>query len=351
MTSKPPRVLSIRSIVLFGVFVVLVAAGSAIALLWAFGGGSPQDAAKLDAIRTTASIVLGTGGAAALALAARRQRSTELDLVQREHDATERRDTELYSKAAEQLGSDQAPVRLAGLYALERLGQSSPSHRQTVVDLICAYLRMPYSREGTETKRDPKEELHVRVAAQKILGRHLKRFDPLAGEENYWPWMAVDLSGAVLIDLDFRGTGLTEATFTGATFGGFTSFRGAQISGGADFERATFEDDVTFAKAKFSGRAMFGFATFRGGLSSFTGVIFRASADFEPATFEGAASFREASFHGQFRANYAKSPGAMDVGDAVFNPEFEPPPGWEFGARNAEGLCPLVRSTGEAATP
>jgi hypothetical protein len=60
------------------------------------------------------------------------------------HDATERRITDLYTKAADQLGSDKAPVRLAGLYALERLAQDNPEHQQTIVNLVCAYLRMPY---------------------------------------------------------------------------------------------------------------------------------------------------------------------------------------------------------------
>jgi hypothetical protein len=53
------------------------------------------------------TLVVGTGGLVALELAARRQRSTELTLVHTEHDATERRITELYTKAADQLGSDQ----------------------------------------------------------------------------------------------------------------------------------------------------------------------------------------------------------------------------------------------------
>ena len=34
---------------------------------------------------------------------------------------------------------------MAGLYALERLGQDNPKLRQTVIDVICAYLRMPYT--------------------------------------------------------------------------------------------------------------------------------------------------------------------------------------------------------------
>jgi hypothetical protein len=63
-------------------------------------------------------------------------------------DATERRVTELYTKAADQLGSDKAPVRLAGLYALERLAQDNPSQRETIVNVICSYLQMPYTPPG-----------------------------------------------------------------------------------------------------------------------------------------------------------------------------------------------------------
>ena len=59
-------------------------------------------------------------------------------------DATERRITELYTKAFEQLGNDKGAVRLGGLYALERLAQDNPPHRQTIVNVICAYLRMPF---------------------------------------------------------------------------------------------------------------------------------------------------------------------------------------------------------------
>ncbi|MEU3767893.1 hypothetical protein AB0E55_22815 [Amycolatopsis keratiniphila] len=51
---------------------------------------------------------------------------------------------ELYTKAVEQLGSEKTPVQLGGLYALERLAQDNESQRQTIVSVICAYLRMPY---------------------------------------------------------------------------------------------------------------------------------------------------------------------------------------------------------------
>ena len=62
---------------------------------------------------------------------------------------------ELYTKAVEQLGSDQAPVRFSGLYALERLAQDNPAHRQAIVNVICAYLRMPFSPTAPASKREP----------------------------------------------------------------------------------------------------------------------------------------------------------------------------------------------------
>jgi hypothetical protein len=71
--------------------------------------------------------VIGTGGAMALLPTARRQRYTELTLVRTDRDATERRITELYTKAAELLGSGQVSVRMAGLYALERLAHRRAS--------------------------------------------------------------------------------------------------------------------------------------------------------------------------------------------------------------------------------
>ncbi len=114
--------------------------------------GQARAQARIEAIKTALTVGAGTGGAAALFLALRRQWLSEHEQIHREnvdavaeHDATERRITELYVKAVDQIGSEHAAVRLGGLYALERLGQNTPDHRQTVVNVICAYLRMPYT--------------------------------------------------------------------------------------------------------------------------------------------------------------------------------------------------------------
>jgi hypothetical protein len=199
-------VLSRRVIVWTGVVVVLVGVGAAVGLLVAFGHGGQQQRNQLDAVRTAGTLVIGAGGAVALLLAARRQRSTEIALQQKDRDqahqeeiakaaqedATERRITELYTKAADQFGSATAPVRLAGLYALERLAQDNPRHRQTIVNLMCAYLRMPYPVSGDaanlenlpESDRRWVEEREVRVAVQHVLADHLR---PRASAEAlYW---------------------------------------------------------------------------------------------------------------------------------------------------------------------
>jgi hypothetical protein len=124
----------------------LVVAGITWAAVWGLQSAIPADSGtalqraqlRVETIRTGLSVGAGVGAAVALLLALRRQQATE-------YDAGEKRVTELYVRAAEQLGSDKAPVRLAGLYALERLAQDNPVHRQSIVEVICAYLRMPYT--------------------------------------------------------------------------------------------------------------------------------------------------------------------------------------------------------------
>jgi hypothetical protein len=298
------RVLSTRTIVLWAVGLLIVA-GLSVGFLWAMlGTDDPRDAVRLDTIRTASGIVIGTGGAAALLLAARRQRSAELDLRQKDHDATERRVTELYGKAADQLGSDKAPIRLAGLYALERLAQGNPAHRQTIVNLICAYLRMPFdppsatgdhvpAADGHSPRIQPRpmrvhhatsqalareetrlQELEVRQTAQTLLACHLRPGDD-AGRPaaTFWPDIELNLSNATLVKLTlthgvvrsavfFRARFIGPTTLRGTTFRANADFRTARFTGLADFRRVAFEGDgAVFKGATFEGEVDFGVRT------------------------------------------------------------------------------------------
>jgi hypothetical protein len=243
--------------------VAVVAIGSVWLLLANFGSGDNQDNARLDAIKTAGSIVVGTGGAVALLLAARRQRSTELDLEQKEraaadvrHDATERRITDLYTKAAEQLGSDKAPVRLAGLYALERLAQDAPDHRQTVVDVFCAYLRMPSADPRSPAPAEAQEQ-QVRMTAQRILHAHL-----LPGDAKFWPDTDLDLRGATLLDWHLVDRQVRKMICTRTKFVGPARFRGTHFTGEARFAYTSFGSLAEFKQARFDGRVYFNGAEF-----------------------------------------------------------------------------------------
>jgi len=298
-----------------------------------------------DLLKLTFAITGGLGAVVALVMAYRRQRVAEaanglaeaanrLAEAAQEHrrkvdeatqahqertasdarlDAAERRVTELYATAADQLGSVKAPVRLAGLYALERLAQSNPEHRQTVVNVLCAYLRMPYELPGADGEDTRREEREVRVTAQRILATHLRAAeDGTASPEeadsrlDFWPAIALDLTGATLVDLDFHGVQVRGAGFAGATFYGVTRFDRAAFHDRAHFDRATFHgaarfEEATFHRAvQFVGAALHGRAHFDGASftrrTDFTEATFHVGVVFARAVFSRAASFAEAVF-------------------------------------------------------
>ena len=344
---------------LAAVAVLIVTAGVIIWLLAIAGGakpGSDRANSRLDAVRTGLAAGAAVGAAAGLFLAFRRQHHQEVATKSSDHDAIERRITELYTKAVEQLGSDKAPVRLGGLYALERLAQDNPAHRQTIVNVICAYLRMPFSptaptgtpeqeaieaREvaGTEAETSTvtpgdtwQQERQVRLTAQRILAGHLR--DDRAKERSidrptpqFWPGIRLDLAGATLIDFNlvngvmadvnftgatlsggawFDGATFSRAWFDGVTFDGEANFQGATFNGGVrfveaafngdgSFREATFSGGVRFVQAAFNGEVEFGEATFSGG-ALFGGATFRGGALFRKATFSGDAGFVQATF-------------------------------------------------------
>ncbi|MFC7617786.1 pentapeptide repeat-containing protein [Actinokineospora soli] len=233
-------------------------------------------------MKTGLGIGAGTGGVLALLLAVRRQWHQEVTAVDTAHDATERRLTELYTKAAEQLGSEKAPVRMAGLYALERLAQDHESQRQTMVNLLCAYLRMPYDESV--------QEREVRLTAQRLLSAHLA-----AKSERFWADIDLDLSGATLIDFTLDHGDVREASFHEARFLGRTTMNWCRFRKRATFASATFEGFTSFYETRFLSSALFAGAEFAAG-AFFNSTTFAVRADFSRTSFGKTPSFRNATF-------------------------------------------------------
>lgn len=308
-----------------------VAAVSMWTLLALFGGGSPQDQIRLEIVKLAGGIVVGTGGAAALLLAARRQRALELQLAQNErdlahkelvaadarHDAAERRITELYASAAEQLGSDTAPVRLAALHALERLAQDNPGHRQTVVDLLCAYLRMPFAGPGEvdpEQQDGHRQETQVRLTAQRLLTTHLRP----GAEATFWADVDLDLTRATLLDWDMAGCCVRGASFDGAVFHGDASFHRAEFRGAVSFRGAVLVDAASFDAARFHDVARFGGTRCRGEIS-FRHAGFDGAVSFDGARFHGPASFAEGELRGETSFRHTAFDATASFREATFH--------------------------------
>ncbi|MBN9747901.1 hypothetical protein DMP23_43615 [Amycolatopsis sp. A1MSW2902] len=318
-------------------FIVLSAAVLTLVALWQWIDGltlasaDKKAAAQLDAVKVAASIAVGGGGLFALYLAARRLRIQELELAQRERvqahveaesehnqrhadrvaadartDAAARLLTELYAKSVEQLGSDKAPVRLGGLYALERLAQDNEHQRQTIVNVLCAYLRMPYQipdetsgNDGDQSTREAQlQEREVRLTAQQIILKHLRRNLP-----STWKELSVDLTGATLIDFAVLDSDIAWSSFKKCKFFGSTLFMNTSLPRYANFEGAHFFGGTHFVSVTFKGDARFRGVTFYeaarfGGLMQQEEVTFSGSAKFEGTTFWGIASFPSAVFIG-----------------------------------------------------
>lgn len=310
------RVLSIRMIWFASAVIVVLGVAVAVWLLVAFGHGDAQERNQLEAIKTAGTVVVGTGGAAALLLAARRQRSTEIGLKQKDLDqaavarthalqermaedtrldAAERRLTELYSTAVDQLGSERLAVQLGGLYALERLGESSPGQRQTIVNVFCAYLRMftDAAADVVESRENHfGQQGRVRQAVGEVLAAHLR---PGAPDHRFWPDIDLDLAGASLLGFDLSGCRVRSAGFRSATFVGPARFGAATFTDAAGFASVTFTAEADFAGTVFGSRPDFTAACFRGD-AVFTSARFTRGLEFDGAVFLTRAHFDSAAF-------------------------------------------------------
>ncbi|MFF8083111.1 pentapeptide repeat-containing protein [Streptomyces griseus] len=319
------------------------------------GATAKLDAKTLfDLVKLSFGVVAGAGALVALVVAYRRQRVDEAGA----HREATRLHTERFSQAVDKLGSDSPAVRLGGVHALAGLADDAPDNslRQTCIDVLCAYLQLPFTPDpGTDPAHQ--EEHHRYLAFRKVrhtilrlIGDHYRR---PKGTHRSWQGCDLDLTGVTIDgDMDFRGATFCGGTvsFSGATFsgsivsfddarfsGGTVSFSGATFSGGivsfddarfsggtVSFRHATFSGgDVSFDEAVFSGDVSFGGAMFSGGTVSFGDATFSdGTVYFRSATFSGGTvSFRHAMLSGgevYFRSA-TFSGGTVYIDDAMFS--------------------------------
>ncbi|WP_207344643.1 pentapeptide repeat-containing protein [Arthrobacter sp. E3] len=155
-----------------------------------------------------------------------------------------------YTRAIKQLGDVSPVIRLGGIKALERIAQDSERDRQTILDVLWAYLRSesPLKRSSGVAAGEMKSDTAAAaVAAGRIT--HLSRPTKLT----LLP--GLNLSGAIL-----DGADLTDASFDGANLTG-ASFDGANLDG-ASFSAANLNhaylNDANLNLANLTGANLSG---------------------------------------------------------------------------------------------
>jgi uncharacterized protein YjbI with pentapeptide repeats len=295
-----------------------------------------------ELVKLSFGVVAGAGALVALVVAYRRQRVDE-DAALR--DAT-RLHTERFTTAVSQLGDDSAAVRLGGVHALAGLADDAPNRelRQTCIDVMCAYLQLPFTPDpgdGPAHEEEHNRYLALRKVRHTILRLISDHYRRRKGTLGSWQGCDLDLTGVTIdgsLNLENACFSGARVSFNNAKFsGGKVSFKGASFAGGAvSFNEASFSNSVSFCGATFSGGSV-GFlgATFSGGKVSFNEASFSGSTvTFDGARFSGGRVwFGDARFSGGevwfARASFSDgwvwfdrasfSGGTVWFGDAIFS--------------------------------
>ena len=215
---------------------------------------------------------------------------------------------ERYTKAVEQLGSKEAPVRMGGIYTLvglvdewleeENLPESERlKEGQVIINNLCSYIRSPFtlasyydelsedapSLEGSYKDKKEKfyadkaildSEADVRLSIIKEI--HDRIQDPDKNTPGAWSDFEYDFSGSTFFyPIDLTNSYYAKPiNFSGSTYQGWANFSGSTYQGGADFSRSTYQGWADFRDSTYQGWANFSGSTHEGG-ANFRGSTYQ----------------------------------------------------------------------------
>ena len=216
---------------------------------------------------------------------------------------------ERYTKAMEQLGSKEAPVRIGGVYTLvglvdewlldENLDYTEKVREgQVIINSLCAYIRSSFAlafhydelaqesltAEGLYKNREQEfyidkaaleSEADIRLSIIKEIHDRLQ--SPEINTPGAWSDFEYDFSGS---------TFFYPIDFTRSYYAKPVNFSGSAYWGEADFSYSTYMDEVYFSESSYQGRA------------GFNGSIYQGEADFRSSTYRGSAGFARSTYRG-----------------------------------------------------
>lgn len=290
---------------------------------------------SFEAIKVALTAVAGIGGVAYLVIRYKTEQRETASIA----------DTKVQA-AVNQLGSDSASTRIAGVYALTDIADTYKGrYRQRVVNILCGYLRsdretyvldkfgQPIKDESGHLIKSENSDEAVETTIRDMFLVHLRKerrdkksrivIRQQVKSDQLWCNCGFDLHGAI-----FHG----NVSFIGLTFNKRASFRNATFNGRAKFDKTYFNGFTNFQNTEFKDSADFNYAIFRSNRTCFN------------ATVDREASLVGAQFHGgvTFQGLHLSSNASITFKNAQFNRKYQGTDVYQWGSapipKNNEGL-------------
>ena len=247
---------------------------------------------------------------------------------------------ERYTKAVEQLGSKEAPVRIGGVYTLvglvdewlldENLDYTEKVREgQVIINSLCAYIRSSFAlafhyneltqesptAEGLYKNREQdfyidkaefKSEADIRLSIIKEIHDRLQ--SPEINTPGAWSDFEYDFSGSTFfypIDftrsyyakpVNFSGSAYQdEVRFGGSTYQGGADFSGSIYWRGADFLSSTYQSQANFTGSTYQDKAVFSSSTYQDG-ANFSGSTYQGEVFFRGSVYRGWVVFNGSTY-------------------------------------------------------
>jgi len=280
---------------------------------------------------------------------------------------------ERYTKAVEQLGSKEAPVRLGGVYTLvglvdEWLEEKNLEYSerlkegQVIINNLCAYIRFPFtlasyydelsedkpSSEGFykdnqqkfyTDKAEFKSEADIRLSIIKEI--HSRLQNPEINTPGTWSDFEYDFSGSTFFypvdltnsyykkpvnfsgstyqgDADFESsTYQSRADFSDSIYRCWADFRSSTYQSQANFSGSTYQDGATFNGSTYTGWANFNCSTYREG-AYFNSSTYRGEVYFNSSIYREEAYFNFSTYQSEADFNYSTYQSEADFSDSTY---------------------------------
>ena len=235
---------------------------------------------------------------------------------------------ERYTKAVEQLGSKEAPVRLGGVYTLvglvdEWLEEKNLEYSerlkegQVIINNLCAYIRFPFtlasyydelsedkpSSEGIYKDNQQKfytdkaeftSEADIRLSIIKEIHSHLQ--SPKINTPGAWSDFEYDFSGSTFFyPIDLTNSYYTKpVNFSGSTYQDEVRFDGSVYKDEADFGSSIYKSWATFDGSTYTGWVGFNCSTYQS-WADFSASTYQDGTTFMSSTYQSWADFSDST--------------------------------------------------------